>query len=169
MSIFFYGCITLDGYLADKNHGLDWLCQTGTTEETGYADFYRGMDITLMGKRTFLALAQMGDPATVYSTTQNFVFTHTALDQEGFTAVSGDPVDFVKGLEQDKNIWVVGGNTILAPLLEQDMVEHIILQVAPVLLGAGVPLFSQAEGLKRFRLEDVRRYGAFAELVYSKS
>ena len=24
MSVFFYGCITLDGYLADKNHNLDW-------------------------------------------------------------------------------------------------------------------------------------------------
>ena len=35
MSVFFYGCITMDGYLADKNHNLDWLYQTGTIEETG--------------------------------------------------------------------------------------------------------------------------------------
>ena len=41
MSVFFYGCVTLDGYLADRNHGLDWLHQSGTVEETGYEAFYR--------------------------------------------------------------------------------------------------------------------------------
>jgi hypothetical protein len=34
MSVFFYGCVTMDGFLADKNHNLDWLNQTGTIEET---------------------------------------------------------------------------------------------------------------------------------------
>jgi len=53
MSVFFYGCITIDGYLADKNHNLDWLYQTGEIEETGYESFYKSMDITIMGKRTF--------------------------------------------------------------------------------------------------------------------
>ena len=48
------------------------------------------------------------------------------------------------------------------------MVDHIILQLAPVLLGAGIPLFTQREALRRFRLEDVRKYGPFAELVYGR-
>ena len=44
----------------------------------------------------------------------------------------------------------------------------MVLQFAPVLLGAGVPLFTQGEALRRFRLEEVRRYGQFAELVYGR-
>ncbi len=48
MSVYFYGCMTLDGYLADKNHGLAWLDQTGDVEETGYSDFYKRMDITII-------------------------------------------------------------------------------------------------------------------------
>ena len=51
MSVFFYGCITMDGYLADKNHSLDWLYQTGSVEETDYESFYRDMDMTLIGKK----------------------------------------------------------------------------------------------------------------------
>lgn len=77
-------------------------------------------------------------------------------------------VDFVRGISLDKNIWVVGGNTLLAPLLDNDMVDNIIIQIAPVLLGDGVPLFSQKESLKRFYLKEVKKYGQFAELVYSK-
>lgn len=164
MSIYFYGCVTLDGFLAAKDHSLDWLHQTGTAEETGYADFYRRMDVTLMGRRTFRELERLGDPAAVYPTTENYVFTHRPLSQAGFTAVSGSVPDFAAGLGKERNIWVVGGNTLLAPLLDRDMVDRIILQIAPVLLGDGVPLFTQREALRRFRLEEVRQCGPFAEL-----
>ena len=167
MAVFFYGCVTLDGYLADKAHNLDWLHQTGEPEETGYSDFYRAMDVTLMGRRTFREVERLNCAGSAYPTTENYVFTHGVLSQEGFTAVSGDVAEFVKGLGRDKNIWVVGGNTILAPLLHQDMVDHMIIQVAPVLVGGGIPLFAQDEVRKRFYLEDVRRYGQFAELRYS--
>lgn len=71
-------------------------------------------------------------------------------------------------LGPDRNVWVVGGNTILKPLLDHDMVDHLIIQVAPVLLGEGIPLFTQTEGLYRFKLEAVNRYGQFAELVYAR-
>lgn len=168
MSVYFYGCVTLDGYLAAKDHGLDWLHQTGTAEETGYEDFYAQMDVTVMGRRTFREVEKLGNPAEVYPTTENYVFTHRPLNREGFTAVRGDPAAFVKGLGREKRIWAVGGNTVLAPLLNQDLVDHLIIQVAPVLLGAGIPLFTQKEALRRFRLEAVRQYGQFAELVYGR-
>lgn len=168
MAVYFYGCVTLDGYLAARDHSLDWLHETGTAGETGYDDFYKTMDITLMGRRTFRELERAGEPASFYPTTENYVFTHRELSCPGFTAVSGDAAKFVKGLKADRNVWVVGGNTVLAPLLSRDLVDHLIVQVAPVLLGAGIPLFTQEEGLRRFRLEDVRRYGQFAELVYGR-
>ena len=170
MSVFFYGCITLDGYLADKNHGLSWLHETGSAEETGYEDFYRKMDAAIMGKRTYDEIAKLEDAANVYPTTENYVFTHAeSLPQKGFIPVGGDVAEFVSGLGPDKNIWIIGGNTILAPLLEQDMVDHLIVQVAPVLLGEGIPLFTQKEGQMRFHLDEVRQYGQFAELVFSRS
>lgn len=168
MAVFFYGCVTLDGYLAAADHSLDWLYETGGAGETGYDAFYGRMDVTLMGRRTFREVEKTGDPSSVYPATENYVFAHEALSCPGFTAVNMDPADLVRKLGPERNIWVVGGNAILAPLLEEDLVDHLILQVAPVLLGAGIPLFTQGEGMRRFRLEEVRRYGQFAELVYSR-
>ena len=152
----------------DADHGLDWLYDTGGVEETGYAAFYEQMDVTLMGRRTFHALEQAGTQACPYPTTENYVFTHRALSRPGFQAVSGDVVEFAQGLGRDKNIWVVGGNTVLAPRLDVNRVDRLILQIAPVLLGRGIPLFTQGEDLKRFSLEAVRKYGPFAELEYWK-
>ena len=170
MSVFFYGCVTLDGYLADKDHGLNWLHETGSPEETDYDRFYSEMDVTIMGKRTYDEIARLEDASSVYPSTENYVFTHAdSLPQKGFIPVSGDVAEFVEELRPDKNIWIVGGNTILAPLLERDMVDHLILQVAPVLLGEGIPLFTQKEGIRRFRLDEVRRYGQFAELICSRN
>lgn len=170
MSIYFYGCMTLDGYLADKNHNLDWLHQCGTVEETGYEEFYRRMDITLMGRRTFQEISRTDHPEEIYPATQNYVFTHTAQPpQHGFHFVSGDVTEFVRQFDPAKNIWVIGGNTILSPLLDADMVDCLIVQIAPVLLGDGVPLFAQKEALKRFRLHSVQKYGSFAEMTYQKT
>jgi dihydrofolate reductase len=169
MSVFFYGCITMDGYLADKNHNLDWLHQTGEVGETGYESFYKSMDITIMGKRTFNEIENIENIDSVYPTTQNYVFTHAEkLSAKGFIPIHGDVVEFVKQIERDKNIWIVGGNTIVAPLLDHDRVDHLTIQIAPVLLGSGIPLFSQKEVLKRFCLQEVKKYGQFAELIYSK-
>lgn len=168
MSVFFYGCISLDGYLAGRNHELDWLYQSGSPEETGYDEFYRRMDVTVMGRRTFREIEKMELPQEAYPSTENYVFTHEPLSQPGFIAVDGDVPDFVRQFPEGKNIWIVGGNTILAPLLDRGMVDEMIIQVAPVLLGAGIPLFTQGEALARFRLAGVRQYGQFAELAYEK-
>lgn len=169
MSVYFYGCITLDGYLADKNHNLEWLYQTGTVEETDYESFYKSMDITIMGKRTFSVIENMKNIDSIYPTTKNYVFTHAeSLSVKGFTPIRCDVVEFVKQIEKDKNIWIVGGNTLVAPLLDNDMVDNMIIQIAPVLLGRGIPLFTQKEALKRFFLKEVKKYGQFAELIYKK-
>ena len=169
MSVYFYGCVTMDGYLADKNHNLDWLYQTGTIEETSYDSFYEKMDITIMGKKTFNEISNMENPHLVYQKTQNYVFTHAKeLPVSGFIPVSDNVAEFVKSINKNKNVWTIGGTQILAPLLDNDMVDKLIIQIAPVLLGEGIPLFTQKGALKRFYLEEVNKYGQFAELVYSK-
>ncbi|HEX3037832.1 MAG TPA: dihydrofolate reductase [Oscillospiraceae bacterium] len=168
MSVFFYGCITMDGYLADKNHSLNWLYQTGTIEETNYDSFYKSMDITIMGKKTFNKIENMENIDSFYPTTKNYVLTHAeSLSAKGFIPINCDILEFVKRIEKDKDIWIVGGNTIVAPLLDNDMIDNVVIQIAPVLLGMGIPLFSQKEALKRFYLKEVKKYGQFAELTYS--
>ncbi len=168
MSVYFYGCITLDGYLADANNNIDWLYEIGSTDDVNYDEFYSQMDVTVMGKRTFDEIAKSDEAHLAYPTTENFVFTHGSISIDNYTAVSGDVIEFVSGLGSDKNIWIVGGNKILAPLLDANMVDVMIIQIAPVLLGDGVKLFTQESQIVDFELEDVKRYGQFAELVYKR-
>lgn len=169
MSIYFYGCISLDGFLADKNHQLQWLYDSGTSEETNYNDFYNQMDITIMGKKTFDAIKDLPDIEAIYPTTKNYVFTHSEIpNMNGFYFINQNIVDFVGQINRALNIWIVGGNTLLKPLLEVNLVDKLIIQIAPVLLGEGIPLFTHKESEKRFYLDSVNQYNQIVELTYSK-
>lgn len=122
-----------------------------------------------MGKRTFMEIEKSAEAEKIYPTTKNYVFTHSGEElPEGFIRENRDVTEFVKQMDKDKNIWIIGGNTLLSPLLDKDMVDCLIIQIAPVLLGGGIPLFTQKEMLKRFCLKDVKKYGQFAELVFYK-
>jgi len=169
MSVIFYGCVSLDGYLADKNHGLGWLHASGSPEETEYDAFYKTIDIVVMGRRTFDEVSKLGSVADIYPTTTNYVFTsRNDLEAEGIQTVSGDVVTFIQKIAADKRIWLVGGGGLLAPLLEAQLVDRMYIQVAPVILGDGIPLFQKQPYSRRFVMSDVKRYGQFAELVYDR-
>ena len=60
--------------------------------------------------------------------------------------VAGDVVDFVHQIDKGKNVFVIGGNSLVGPLLDADLFDHLIIQIAPLILGKGVPLFTQEEG-----------------------
>ena len=169
MSVIFYGCISLDGYLAGKDNDLTWLFESGSPEETEYEIFYNSMDITIMGRTTFDEINKMVSFKETYPTTKNYVFTsHDDINVEGAIAVSGNVAEFIKNIDESKNIWIVGGGGVLSPLLEENLVDKLFIQIAPVILGDGIPLFYKSGKMKRFTLLEVRKYGQFSELIFEK-
>ena len=82
--------------------------------------------------------------------------------------VNEDPVAFLKNLQmtEGKDIWVVGGGRLIKPLLEHQMIDEWYIQITPVLLGDGIPLFQKGTYEARFEMLDTTRFGEFIELHY---
>lgn len=163
----FYGAISLDGYLARENHSLDWLFGTEGEEESGYQDFYDSIDTILMGRSTYDQIAILSPEKFPYEGKPCYVFSRTMMGQdEHVTFINEDIAGFTQSLKEQegKRIWVVGGGEVLQHLLS--LVDEFIIQIAPTIIGKGIPLFVPGDQENKLTLVDVRRFGQFAELQY---
>lgn len=74
----------------------------------------------------------------------------------GVEIIAADPVATVGELKRQdgKGIWLVGGGTLAASLYGE--LDRLVLKVAPLTVGVGIPLFGRDAGFdpRRWRLTD---------------
>jgi dihydrofolate reductase len=172
MSVVFYGAVSLDGYLARESHALDWLFGTEGEEETGYQEFYDSVDMILMGRSTYDQIAILSPDKFPYEGKPCYVFSRKLTGStEHVTFINEDIAGCTQSLkvqEGDKRIWIVGGGEVLQHLLQAKLVDEFMIQIAPVIIGRGIPLFVPGDQENELTLVDVRRYKQFAELHYQR-
>ncbi|KGM46138.1 dihydrofolate reductase family protein [Neobacillus niacini] len=163
----FYGAISLDGYLARENHSLDWLIGTEGEHDTGYEEFYESIDTILMGRSTYEQIGILSPEKFPYEGKPCYVFSRTTTgSDEHVTYINEDIAGFTQSLKEQegKRIWIVGGGEVLQHMLH--LVDEFIIQIAPTIIGRGIPMFVPGDQENKLTLVDVRRYKQFAELHY---
>ena len=66
------------------------------------------------------------------------------------------------------NVWVVGGGDLVGQFYDAGLLDELIVQIAPVTLGAGTPLLPRRIAQPALRLTSVTTLGGlFAELRYA--
>lgn len=132
---------SLDNYIARVDGAVDWLRWTsdvGTLME----EFWNSIDTVVMGRKTYEAA--VGQGMASYPGMTNYVVSRTMTrPQDPAVEVAPDAVELVGGLKQQegKGICVMGGGVLAHSLLEADLIDEIGLNIHPVLLGSGIPLF----------------------------
>ncbi|GMA60407.1 dihydrofolate reductase family protein [Alicyclobacillus fastidiosus] len=165
----FYGAISVDGYIARENHSLDWLLGTEGEEDIGYSDFYATVDIILMGKKTYDEILIHMPDEFPYKGKECYVFSRSTTGTTDYVEfINEDIIRFTKSLKEHtgKRIWIVGGGEVLYPLLQEKLVDEFIIQIAPSIIGRGIPLFLPGDQENQLRLIDVKQYKQMAELHY---
>lgn len=156
-----YIATSLDGYIATKSGGIEWLSIVESGEaDYGYADFYRSVDALVMGRKTYeLALGFRDWP---YPGKPSYVFSRRQLKSDRsdvfFTGAEPEKVVAEIAARGAKKIWLVGGSELTAAFLKGGFIDEFIISVVPVILGDGIPLFRYAESTRRLNLCDVQRY-----------
>jgi dihydrofolate reductase len=157
----FGGANSLDNYLARPDHALDWL-RWGEEAAAVMADFWKTIDTVLMGRKTYEVALRSGPGGGAYPGVQTYVFSHTLQEgSEGpVTIVSRDAAAFVRELKQrdGKDICLMGGGELARPLFEAGLIDEIGLNIHPVLLGAGIPLFHSMSRQIDLELKECRAF-----------
>lgn len=175
MTVSVYIAASLDGYIADRDCGLDWLFESPNPEgsDFGFAEFIAGIDALVMGRRTFEKVLSFGEwpyekPVFVMSRTLEAVPGHLGGKAE---IIGGDVRSVAAALNGRgyRRLYVDGGRVIRA-FLREDLVDEMIITRVPILLGGGVPLFGELAGPLRFNhLETTRLNEALVKSRYRRT
>src|SRR5256885_12529355 len=145
---------SLDNYIARKDGGFDWLHWSKEVAEIS-ARFMKTIDVLLIGRKTYDGMLAYGQ--TSYPGAKNYVFTRmkkksAALKKKPATKadknveiIAEDAAQFVKRLKskKGKGIVIFGGGELAKSLFEADLIDEVVLNIHPVLLGSGIPLFHE--------------------------
>ncbi|WP_281545254.1 dihydrofolate reductase family protein [Grimontia sp. SpTr1] len=153
-----YIATSLDGYIADKDGGLDWLHSIPNPEQSdfGWAEFMAGIDGLVMGRTTFETV--LGFDCDWPYTKPVFVLSNTMNEipdshKDKAFLVSGSLSEILKSLNEQgfKNLYIDGGKTIQS-FLSEDLIDELVITQIPVLLGGGSRLFGDLKHRQQFEL-----------------
>jgi dihydrofolate reductase len=174
----YYTATSLDGFIADENHSLDWLF-TRNQDRSGplnYAEFIAEVGALAMGSTTYewiieheFADKEPSEWKWPYEI-PGWVFTHRQLQ-----VVPGAPTEFTSAdvasvhaemvaAAGGKNVWIVGGGDLVGQFADMGLLDEVIVYIAPVTLGGGAPLLPRRLEL---RLDELARNGDFACARYA--
>ena len=162
--VILYTAASLDSYIATPDGGVDWLDspEFATPEEDyGYGDFYKSIDTTLMGNKTYRFILDQDVPFP-YPDKNNYVFSRSGQnrDREFVQFISDDIAGFVRQLKmaEGADMWLVGGGQINALLLQNSLIDEMIMTIFPLVLGEGIHLFQGNHKAVNFDLKSSKFY-----------
>jgi dihydrofolate reductase len=157
-----WNLITLDGFFEGAAPwDLDWHNEVwGDELERLSLEQLRAADLLVFGRATYQGMAaywatESGEVADLMNGIAKVVFSRTleAADWSNTTLLREADRAAVLELKAggDGDMYVFGSAALSAALTQADLFDEYRLLVAPVVLGAGAPLFGR--GLPRRRLE----------------
>ena len=172
----YYTAATLDGFIADPHHSLDWLFQF-TDTEPDYRKFIAGVGALAMGSSTYLWVhehEQLGEKPEAWPYQQPaWVFTTRDLPK-----VAGADIRFVRGdvrpvhaemlaAAAGRDVWLVGGGELVGQFLDHGLLDELQTTIASVTIGAGKPLLPRRISHPPLRLRSAETFGtSFVHLCY---
>ena len=136
------------------------------------APFFKTIDTSIMGRKTFDVALKMGGASHFGPSTYVFSHSQPRGERNGVTFVNESPETFIRQLRKrpGKDIWLMGGGELAHDFLKTDLVDELYLGIIPVLLGEGIPLFPSGFPQRNFSLIENKTYSrGFIALKYERA
>lgn len=162
--------ISLDGYIAGPNGAIDWLDSFQSQDnDYGYTDFYKDIDLLMMGRNTYEQVKGFG--SWVYENKMTYVFSSKPIDEPrtDIKIISEVPANVMATLDPDSRIWLVGGAKLVHSFMKQGLIDEYFITIVPKILGEGIGLFSGGTSELDLNLTALKRYeNGVVQLIYAQ-
>ena len=154
--------ITLDGHIARPDGSVDYLVMT-KEGAAGMVRLFATIDTIVMGRKTLdvaIALSGGSYKSPVRAPTYVFSRSQPPGERDGVIFTNQSPRAWLTKIRarRGKHIWHMGGGELARSFLEADLVDELLLDVVPILLGAGLPLFPAGFPRRDFTLVENKTY-----------
>jgi dihydrofolate reductase len=167
--------VTLDGFIEGPNGELDWMAMDGELW-ADFNDLQNNVDTVLFGRAAYQGFAAhwpavAANPASPkyeldfarwLERTPKLVFSKTlgAAEWKNSRLVTGNLVDEIANLRQrpGRDLLMFGGGGIASTFMKLGLIDGYRINVFPVILGAGIPLFKDLRGRIHLQLLNRKTY-----------
>lgn len=169
----YYVAQSLDGFVADRHNGLEWLLDFGFEEfQAHYDTFFAGIGAIVMGATTYRWLADSGE-AWPYPGLPCWVLSHRHLPPvPGSDAIATEDdmatvADMARTAASGRAVWVLGGGIVAAQFAEAGELDELRIGVMPITLGGGAGVLPHGGDPIRWELTGTTSFpGGAIELAY---
>ncbi|HEY4205633.1 MAG TPA: dihydrofolate reductase family protein [Puia sp.] len=169
--------MSLDGYIADKNDGLDFFTHL-TPEQNTYSDkdqlrFLESIDNILLGRKTYELFVDFWPDATTdkeaiadkLNEIPKLIVSNTMTRAPwgkwpDAGIINGNIINAIERLKAQpgKNIVLWGSISLAQTLMRENLIDEYHIQLCPVRLGGGRKLFPEGLDNADLELVEVRKY-----------
>lgn len=140
-----YTAVSLDGYLAPVYGGFDMLTTISNPEWDDYGKnaFFDSIDTVIMGGNTYHELSCI-DVELPFKDKKVYVVSQKSLElHKEVSFIKENAINEIKKSKEldGKNIWLMGEGILIASLLKYNLIDKLIINYLPVMLGDGIPIF----------------------------
>lgn len=175
--IVYDAAMSVNGFLADADHSLEWLFAVPDAEAA--AIDLPDARVLVMGANTFRwVVAQIGAEAEPARWSEHhgdiptFVFARSAvpmLPGANIRLVSGEVsavLPDILAAAAGGTVWLMGGGELAGQFVDADALDEIALTIAPAFLDSGASLLPRRIESDRLTLTQVEQRGQFARVRY---
>ncbi len=158
MKVILFMAMTLNGVIARENDKEDFLSDRNWKE---FCKLAKNAGCFVVGRRTY---------EVVKSLYKDYNFDDVEADRIIVTKntkfrlpvgymLSRSPKDALKKarLKGHKEMILTGGSTLNSAFIKSGLVDEIILDIEPAILGKGIKVFAESDFYKRLRLLNAKR------------
>jgi dihydrofolate reductase len=155
-----YVAISLDGFIASADGGVDWL-NPYDAYECGFGEFLATVGSIVMGRKSYEQMLGFGP--WPYAGKRTVVMTRRRFaPSPPDTECSDVPVealaDRLAKETTNGDVFVFGGGEVARSFLNARRLDTLELCIVPVLIGDGISLFGQGTRRCGLRLVATQRY-----------
>ncbi|HMF09934.1 MAG TPA: dihydrofolate reductase family protein [Thermoanaerobaculia bacterium] len=155
--------VSADGYIARPDGDFSWLDRPRPKGNYGMNAFLRSIDTVLWGRKTYeIGLKFGGANLGLGPGFRNYVFSRKPPKKApaGATFVRGSIRAFARRLRREpgKDVWIMGGASLIASFLDAGQIDAFSIFVIPVFIGSGIPLAAPRRRLLPLKLRAARPF-----------